>query len=166
MENEQHEARWHIGSTEKEVHDLRREVAQTLGGWNLLLDADLTFTFLLLVSELATNAYRYGRCSMITVALVATPGELFIDVMDGRNTSLPLRPRLRTSPRAESGRGLQLVAAFANAWGEHRTRHGKGVWATLSVPGAPEPPTLPTKRPSAVASRYAHLPGLSVDVAT
>ena len=57
MDTEQYQARWHIGSTDSDVHALRREVADVLGRWELPVDDELRFTFLLLLSELVTNAY-------------------------------------------------------------------------------------------------------------
>ncbi len=155
MDTEQYQARWHIGSTDSDVHALRREVTDVLGRWELPVDDELRFTFLLLLSELVTNAYLHGRRDGITVELVATPAELLVEVTEGsrsanspgpRRTDWAPQPR-RASQQAESGRGLHLVAALAKEWGMHRTPQGHRAWATIMLPSDAETPSPSARIP-------------------
>ncbi len=93
----------------------------------------------LVLSELVTNAITHTRSGQqggeVTVeALVHHQGartELTVRVVDGGATTVP-RPR-EVSPDAEHGRGLFLVQALAQAWGE--LSDGRcGVWARWSWP--------------------------------
>jgi len=85
----------------------------------------------LLVSELVTNAVRHAT-RPIRLRLVRTSG-LLCEVSDG-DTAMP---RIREPDEsAESGRGLQLVAALSLRWGACRAPGGKVVW--FEHPGTPE----------------------------
>lgn len=81
----------------------------------------------LLVSELVTNALRYGR-GPIGLRLLHGAQSLVCEVSDGVDTT----PRLRTVQHTEEGgRGLFLVDKLSRAWGIRTTGHGKIVWFEL-----------------------------------
>lgn len=85
----------------------------------------------LLVSELVTNAVRYGGSSAVLEAQLPG-GALRVTVADG-NPDLPavgLAPALT----AEGGRGVLLVSTLADRWGvEQVPGGGKAVWFELDV---------------------------------
>lgn len=84
----------------------------------------------LLVSELATNAVRYGQGEDFRVDLDLRPGVLRVEVHD-RSRVVPV-PR-HASPVEVGGRGLRLVDALASTWGAEETEDGKVVWFTLAA---------------------------------
>lgn len=91
----------------------------------------------LVVAELVTNAVLHGA-PPATVIVRAGADRIRVEVADaGRH--LPV-----TSPRrgeAMTGRGLELVAAVAAAWGvDRRPGGGKVVWAELTAAGAQQAP--------------------------
>ncbi|MFI5616477.1 SpoIIE family protein phosphatase [Streptomyces sp. NPDC051567] len=108
-----------------------RELARTkLPAWGLegLLD-----TTELLVSELVTNALRYGEGEIRLRLLLDRT--LVCEVWDG-NLAQPRRRRARDTD--EGGRGLQLVGLMSAGWGTRRTHRGKTVWFELPLPGGGE----------------------------
>ena len=85
-----------------------------------------------LVSELATNCVLHARTAF-TVAVEGSATAVRIDVTDHGGGV----PAVRTPmPRQASGRGLQLVQAFADRWGVTTPRPGRGktVWFTIALP--------------------------------
>ena len=84
----------------------------------------------LLVSELVTNALRYGAGS-IRLNLRARNGLLRVEVEDAGATI----PRVRRPDQGdEGGRGLRLVSMLSSGWGSARTPTGKVVWFELRTP--------------------------------
>ena len=77
----------------------------------------------LLVSELVTNAIRYGA-GPVTLRLLRT-GRLLCEVYDS-DRELPVL--VASGPDEEHGRGIQLVSRMADRWGTSRTAGGKVVW--------------------------------------
>lgn len=78
----------------------------------------------LLVSELVTNALRYGR-GPIGLRLLRGADTVVCEVSD----ELEAAPRLRTVQHGEEGgRGLYLVDQLSLDWGTRTTAHGKIVW--------------------------------------
>ncbi|MCZ4123669.1 ATP-binding protein [Streptomyces sp. H39-S7] len=110
------------------VGRLRRISTSKLRSWGLVAlldDANL------LVSELVTNALRYGEGGEIEFRLVITLQGLLLAVNDGSAH----RPQLRVAgDSSETGRGLFLVAALADDWGV--SADGTTTWCTLSIAGA------------------------------
>ncbi|MFE1046412.1 SpoIIE family protein phosphatase [Streptomyces olivaceus] len=99
-----------------------------------LLDWDmepLVDTTELLVSELVTNALRYGEGEIRLRLLLDRT--LVCEVWDSGLVQ-PRRRRARATD--EGGRGLQLVGLLSAAWGSRRTPRGKTVWFELPLPGA------------------------------
>jgi serine phosphatase RsbU (regulator of sigma subunit) len=117
-------ASWEVDADAVSVSRARANVARQLSSWGL---EELEFPTELMVSELVTNAIRYGR-PPIGLRLIRDRA-LVCEVSDASSTTPHLR-RARTFD--EGGRGLLLVAQIAEHWGTRRARQGKTVWAELS----------------------------------
>jgi serine phosphatase RsbU (regulator of sigma subunit) len=115
---------WELAADPTAVSRARSYVAEQLGAWGL---EGLGFIAELVVSELVTNAIRYGR-PPIRLRLIHDR-TLLCEVSDVSNTTPHLR---RARIFDEGGRGLLLVAQLAERWGTRHARHGKTVWAELS----------------------------------
>ncbi|MET9081255.1 SpoIIE family protein phosphatase [Streptomyces sp. NPDC004237] len=115
---------WDIPADPSVVADIRRLVCERLSEWGL---EELAFSAELIVSELVTNAIRYGGGS-IRLQLIKDD-TLIYEVWDGSTTTPHLR---RAQPSDEGGRGLFLVAQLTQRWGTRYTRDGKVVWAEQS----------------------------------
>lgn len=86
----------------------------------------------LILSELVTNAIRYGGAP-IRVRMLHNHA-LICEVSDSGSTA----PHLRyASTTDEGGRGLYLVARFADRWGTRYTAKGKVIWSE-QTPGRVE----------------------------
>jgi hypothetical protein len=109
------------------VVEARAFARTTLDAWDLpdlvLRDA------ILLVSEMVTNAIVHGR-PPICLRLRRGRSRLLIEVDD---TATAVPRKLRPTPTDVHGRGLQLVAALAEAWGTRPTASGKSVWCALAI---------------------------------
>ncbi|MEU8524028.1 SpoIIE family protein phosphatase [Streptomyces sp. NPDC048629] len=108
------------------VSGARRFTSETLSAWGL---EDLAFGTELMVSELVTNAIRYGK-PPIRLRLIRQ-SSLTCEVFDANATAPHLR-RARTFD--EGGRGLLLVAQLAERWGTRHGREGKVIWAEQALP--------------------------------
>jgi serine phosphatase RsbU (regulator of sigma subunit)/PAS domain-containing protein/anti-sigma regulatory factor (Ser/Thr protein kinase) len=129
-------AAWDVPVDAMAVSGVRTEVSRRLGEWGL---EDLSFTTELILSELLTNAIRYGAPPVRVRLLFGRT--LVLEVSDGSNTS----PRLRhASTTDEGGRGLFLVSQFADRWGTRYVARGKVIWAeqTLDRTSEPDPTAL------------------------
>jgi anti-sigma regulatory factor (Ser/Thr protein kinase) len=106
----------------------RRAMARAAELWRL--DREVTETALLLVSELATNAFRHGAPPVL-LSLRLDADRLRVEVADG-SPALPRPGRL--APEQAGGRGLLIVQELAARWGSQasRSRVGKTVWFELS----------------------------------
>ncbi|MBV1946861.1 SpoIIE family protein phosphatase [Streptomyces sp. BV129] len=119
-------AAWEVPADPAAVSEVRAEVTRRLAEWGL---EDLTFTTELILSELVTNAIRYGR-GPIGVRLLRGRS-LICEVSDGTTTSPHLRYAASTD---EGGRGLFLVAQLSDRWGTRYTQTGKIIWAEQPLP--------------------------------
>ncbi|MFJ5921880.1 SpoIIE family protein phosphatase [Kitasatospora sp. NPDC092948] len=120
--HEQDVAGWELRRDPAEVARARKLTAATLAGWGL---EEAGFVTELVVSELVTNAVRYGL-PPIGLRLIRDRGTLICEVSDGSSTAPHLR-RARTFD--EGGRGLLLVAQLCRNWGTRHTPRGKTIWA-------------------------------------
>ncbi|MFG2366871.1 SpoIIE family protein phosphatase [Streptomyces mirabilis] len=117
-------ASWDLAADPAAVAGARSRVSQQLKTWGL---EDLDFPAELVVSELVTNAIRYGR-PPIQLRLIHDRA-LLCEVSDA-STTTPHQRRARTYD--EGGRGLLLVAQLTERWGTRHARHGKTVWAEVN----------------------------------
>ncbi|MFE4963158.1 SpoIIE family protein phosphatase [Streptomyces sp. NPDC056660] len=119
-------ASWELSSDPAAVRIARKAAARQLSEWGL---EHLVATVELIVSELVTNAIRYGG-GPIRLRLIQHQ-VLTCEVSDS-NTSHP-RPR---QPHIidEQGRGLFLVAQLSRRWGSRSATDGKVVWAEQDLP--------------------------------
>ncbi|NML50832.1 SpoIIE family protein phosphatase [Streptomyces sp. R302] len=123
-----HVATMDLPSDPAAVSGARRFASDVLAAWGL---EDLSFTTELVVSELVTNAIRYGK-SPIQLRLILQ-STLTCEVSDASSTAPHLR-HARTFD--EGGRGLLLVAQCAERWGTRHGREGKVIWAEQALPAA------------------------------
>ncbi|SFY26456.1 SpoIIE family protein phosphatase/ATP-binding protein [Streptomyces atratus] len=126
-------AQWAVATDPAAVAGVRKNVAQWLTDRGLEEEA---FATELILSELVTNAVRYGTAP-IGVRLLYDRN-LICEVSDSSSTSPHLRYAATTD---EGGRGLFLVAQFAERWGTRYTETGKVIWSEQTV-GEPEEDTL------------------------
>ena len=105
----------------------RTRVSRQLEEWGL---QDTTYTTQLVVSELVTNAIRYGEEPISLRLLRDRDRTLICEVSDGGHTSPYLR---RATTEDEGGRGLFLVAQFTDRWGARFSRKGKTIWTELRL---------------------------------
>jgi anti-sigma regulatory factor (Ser/Thr protein kinase) len=83
----------------------------------------------LLVSELVTNAVKYGK-PPVWLLVELRPGLVHASVSD---TSTELPTRRDPDPDAEGGRGLLVLDALAGSWGAVAVEGGKYLWFDLPV---------------------------------
>ncbi|MFI8179146.1 SpoIIE family protein phosphatase [Actinacidiphila glaucinigra] len=121
-----HVAEWDVPVDPAAVSGMRAAVAAKLDEWGL---SELAFGMELVLSELITNAIRYGSAPIgVRLLLDRT---LTCEVSDGSSTSPHLRHAATTD---EGGRGLFLVAQVAERWGTRYTPEGKVIWAEQPLP--------------------------------
>ncbi|MFD4552836.1 SpoIIE family protein phosphatase [Streptomyces sp. NPDC058469] len=117
---------WDIPADPSLVAPIRKQVVEQLDTWNL---SEAGFTAELVVSELVTNAIRYGA-HPIRLRLIHDAATLICEVSDTNHTAPHLR---RAKTWDEGGRGLLLVAQLTQRWGSRHTADGKTIWAELSL---------------------------------
>jgi serine phosphatase RsbU (regulator of sigma subunit)/anti-sigma regulatory factor (Ser/Thr protein kinase) len=113
-------ATWELAADPSIVAGIRRQVADQLTSWGL---EHLVFTTELIVSELVTNAIRYGGAP-VGLRLIRDQ-RLICEVSDPSQTQPHLRRARWTD---EGGRGLFLVAQLTHRWGSRYTVAGKTIW--------------------------------------
>jgi PAS domain S-box-containing protein len=117
---------WDVLPDPAHVAAVRRSVTEQLTDWGL---DEVAFVTELVVSELVTNAIRYGE-PPIQLRLIRDTA-LICEVSDGSSTSPHLR---RAHAFDEGGRGLLLVAQLTQRWGSRQTGGGKTIWAEQPLP--------------------------------
>ncbi|MFE7312437.1 SpoIIE family protein phosphatase [Streptomyces sp. NPDC057555] len=114
-------ASWELAADPAVVSRARDMATRQLAEWDL---PEREFTTELVVSELVTNAIRYGS-GPIRLRLILEH-TLICEVCDGSSTSPYLRHPRTTD---EGGRGLFLISQFTHRWGTRYTTGGKVIWA-------------------------------------
>ncbi|MFF4794256.1 SpoIIE family protein phosphatase [Streptomyces sp. NPDC001276] len=118
---------WDVPRDTASVAPVRAGCARQLDAWGL---EEVGFETELMLSELVTNAIRYGS-EPIQVRMLRDR-DLICEVSDGSSTSP--HPR-RAALTDEGGRGLFLVAQLARRWGTRYTPHGKVIWTEQPLHG-------------------------------
>ncbi|MEV5959276.1 SpoIIE family protein phosphatase [Streptomyces sp. NPDC051987] len=119
-------ATWDVPPDPAAVARLRQAATEQLAAWGL---DEAAFVTELVVSELVTNAIRYGE-PPVRLRLIRDRA-LICEVSDGSSTSPHLR---RAHAYDEGGRGLLLVAQLTQRWGSRQTGSGKTIWAEQPLP--------------------------------
>ncbi|MFI9243508.1 SpoIIE family protein phosphatase [Streptomyces sp. NPDC053086] len=119
-------ATWDVPRDPAQVAVVRQAATEQLDVWGL---TEASFVTELVVSELVTNAIRYGE-PPIQLRLIRDRA-LICEVSDASSTSPHLR---RAHAYDEGGRGLLLVAQLTQRWGSRQTAAGKTIWAEQPLP--------------------------------
>ncbi|WP_454326541.1 SpoIIE family protein phosphatase [Streptomyces glaucescens] len=135
-------ASWEFPSDSSVVARARELTRAQLAAWDM---SELDFNTGLVVSELVTNAVRYGGSGPVGLRLLRDDS-LICEVSDRSNTSPRIR---RAATTEEGGRGLFLVAQFTKSWGARFMPQGKTVWAE-QIP-QPEQPASETDEEALLA---------------
>ncbi|MEU6063758.1 SpoIIE family protein phosphatase [Streptomyces sp. NPDC047082] len=117
---------WDIPADPALVAPIRKQAVEQLDSWRL---SHAAFTTELVVSELVTNAIRYGA-HPIRLRLIHDAATLICEVSDTSHTAPHLR---RAKTWDEGGRGLLLVAQLTQRWGSRHTAEGKTIWAEIGL---------------------------------
>ncbi|WP_425246210.1 SpoIIE family protein phosphatase [Streptomyces sp. NEAU-NA10] len=118
-------ATWDVTPDPAHVAATRQAATEQLAAWGL---EETAFVTELVVSELVTNAIRYGE-PPVQLRLIRDR-TLICEVSDGSSTSPHLR---RAHNDDEGGRGLLLVAQLTQRWGSRQTTRGKTIWCEQSL---------------------------------
>jgi CHASE3 domain sensor protein/GAF domain-containing protein/anti-sigma regulatory factor (Ser/Thr protein kinase) len=113
-------ATWDIPADNARVVEARELAVGQLEAWGL---QEAQFVTELVVSELVTNAIRYGAAP-IQLRLIRDR-TLICEVSDASSTAPHMR---RARVFDEGGRGLLLVAQLTQGWGTRQTTTGKVIW--------------------------------------
>ena len=113
--------------------DARAAARRVLGGWRV--STKMMEDVVLAVSELVTNALRYGRAP-VELTLSRKVQEVRVDVHDDGIARIDVGPRRTVAAEAVSGRGFAIVTALADKVGcdTPKGRRGKTVYATFLLP--------------------------------
>ncbi|MEU4038378.1 SpoIIE family protein phosphatase [Streptomyces collinus] len=129
-------AAWPLDPRPEAVAAARTHTRNQLTHWGV--DEETAYTTEMIVSELVTNAIRYGT-PPVHLRLIRDR-TLTCEVRDGNS----LAPRLRHAKTVdEGGRGLFIIAQLTQNWGVRHSLDGKTVWAEQTLP----PPTSPGSQP-------------------
>jgi anti-sigma regulatory factor (Ser/Thr protein kinase) len=122
---------WDVAADAAAVARVRSDAVRALDEWGL---GEAAFVTELVVSELVTNAIRYGD-PPIQLRLIHDR-MLICEVSDSSSTAPHLR---RARVFDEGGRGLLLVAQLTERWGTRQTAAGKTIWCEQSLAAATGP---------------------------
>lgn len=126
-------AGWDVPDDPAEVARCRALALEKVAAWDL---EETAFVVELVVSELVTNALRYGGGPVRLRLIVDQALGLICEVSDGSHTSPHLR---RVGYEEEGGRGLFLVAQLTERWGTRYGPSGKTIWCAVPFDGPKAP---------------------------
>ncbi|MFC9246667.1 SpoIIE family protein phosphatase [Streptomyces sp. NPDC057136] len=128
----EHVATWQLAHDRTTPSVARELVREQLEAWKL--DEETVYATELIVSELITNAVRYGTPPLQLRLLLDRT--LTCEVHDSSSVAPHLR-HARTVD--EGGRGLFIVSQLASHWGTRFSRDGKALWTEQDVKRAEDP---------------------------
>ncbi|MET8813879.1 ATP-binding protein [Streptomyces sp. NPDC004549] len=132
--NQKSQLRIQLSATRRGARLARLLAERQLDEWGMPFEAATQ-----VVAEFAANAVLHGRVRGRDFRLELRrydDGTLRIEVTDARGERLPEVPEPSTE-LAEGGRGLRIVAAYAQRWGVMEAPAGaKTLWAELAPGGA------------------------------
>ncbi|MFE6845325.1 SpoIIE family protein phosphatase [Streptomyces sp. NPDC057686] len=118
---------WQLPDAPTAAATARRLVRGRLVDWHV--EEETAFDTELIVSELVTNAVRYGSPPL--ELRVINDRALTCEVRDSSQSA----PHLRHAGVVdEGGRGLFIIAELAQAWGTRYTAGGKTIWTEQALP--------------------------------
>jgi serine phosphatase RsbU (regulator of sigma subunit)/PAS domain-containing protein/anti-sigma regulatory factor (Ser/Thr protein kinase) len=121
---------WQFGLDPEAAGRARVQVRRKLAAWKV--DEEAAQATELIVSELVTNAIRYGAPPMWL--RIVKDFNISCEVHDGSSVA----PRLRhPGTLDEFGRGLYIVGRLVQAWGTRYTSDGKTIWTEQALPPQP-----------------------------
>ncbi|MGW7052334.1 SpoIIE family protein phosphatase [Streptomyces sp. NPDC054887] len=118
---------WPLDDDPQAVADVRRRIRGQLAAWDV--DDESAYNTRLIVSELVTNAVKYGS-PPLELRLIHDR-TLTCEVRDA-GSGAPLLRHAGTVD--EGGRGLFIIAQLAQAWGVRYTAPGKTLWTEQALP--------------------------------
>ena len=119
-------ALWELPAEDSAVATARELAIERLTSWRA--PEELSFVAELVVSELVTNAVRYGGGSAVRLRLIRDGDKLVCEVSDPSSTAPHLK---RAKSEDEGGRGLFIVAQLGTRWGVRFSTEGKTIWTEL-----------------------------------
>ncbi|MFE9723766.1 SpoIIE family protein phosphatase [Streptomyces sp. NPDC005794] len=120
-------ASWELPYDRTAPATARRLTSKRLADWHL--EGDTGDATELIVSELVTNAVRYGR-PPVELRLILDRG-LTCEIRDGSTTA----PYMKYAGAVdEGGRGLFIISQLASLWGTRYAAEGKTVWSEQVIP--------------------------------
>ncbi|MFE5915100.1 SpoIIE family protein phosphatase [Streptomyces wedmorensis] len=118
---------WDLPKDPAAITTARARTRRQLTEWHL---DELALTTELIVSELATNAVRYGT-PPLTLRLIKDDRTLTFEVTD----LSPVSPHLRHAQTSdEGGRGLFICAELSQNWGVRFSENSKTIWSEQALP--------------------------------
>ncbi|MFD6275402.1 SpoIIE family protein phosphatase [Streptomyces sp. NPDC060209] len=120
-------AAWELPYDKTAPATARRLTSKRLADWHL--EGDTGDATELIVSELVTNAVRYGS-PPVELRLILDRG-LTCEIRDGSTTA----PYMKYAGAVdEGGRGLFIISQLASLWGTRYAAEGKTVWSEQAIP--------------------------------
>jgi anti-sigma regulatory factor (Ser/Thr protein kinase) len=114
----------------------RQFIAERLSDWGAV-PSDSAYEklsdVLLAASELLSNAVKFCGDDEVVLAVRVHQDEICVAVTDPQPAPAVAR---RPGPNDEGGRGLALVEAVTDRWGQERKARGKTVWFAVGVPNS------------------------------